>query len=95
MDKRKILLVDDEEKFCAMLKVNLEKRGPYVVQIETKGTQALTAAKALRPNLILMDILMPDLGGCEAAFQIHSDPKLKNIPIVFLTALAKKNDKEI
>ena len=95
MDKKKILVVDDEEKFCKMLKANLEKDGPYEVQIETKGVQALALAKTFRPHLIIMDILMPDLGGCEAAAQIKNDEKLKNVPIIFLTALAKKKDTEI
>ena len=95
MDKKRILVVDDEEKFCRMLKVNLEKEGPYEVQIETKGAQAFQAAKTFRPHLVLMDILMPDLGGCEVAFQIRNDEKLKKIPIIFLTALAKKKDQEL
>ncbi len=95
MSKKKILVVDDEEKFCKMLKANLEKEGPYEVQIETKGAQALAVAKVFQPDLIVMDILMPDLGGCEAAFQIKNDEKLKNVPIIFLTALAKKKDQEL
>lgn len=94
MAKAKILIVDDEEKFCKMIKSNLEKEG-YEVQIETKGAQAFQAAKTFRPNLIIMDILMPDLGGCEAVDLIRKDEKMKNIPVIFLTALAKKGDQEI
>ena len=95
MSKTKVLLVDDEEKFGRMVKSNLEKEGQYEVQVETKGAQALSSAKLFKPNVILMDMMMPDLGGCEAAAQIRSDEKLKNIPIVFLTALAKKNETEL
>ena len=94
MSKRKILVVDDEEKFCAMLKANLEKEGQEV-RTETKGAQALASAQAFRPDVVIMDIFMPDLGGCEAAYQIKNDPKLKNVPIIFLTAIAKKHESEI
>ena len=94
MGKRKILVVDDEEKFCEMLKANLEKEG-YEVRTETKGMQALAAAQAFKPEVVVMDIIMPDLGGCEAAYQIKNDPKLSKAFIIFLTALAKKGEEEV
>lgn len=95
MSKKKILIVDDEEKFCKMLKSNLEKNGEYEVQIETKGANALNVVKTFKPHLALMDILMPDLGGCDAAVQIKKEDAFKNLPIIFLTALAKKNTSEV
>lgn len=95
MSKKKILIVDDEEKFCKMLKSNLEKTGQYEVQIETKGASALATAKTFKPDLVVMDILMPDLGGCDAAVQIKKEEIFQNLPIIFLTALAKKSTTEV
>lgn len=92
MEKKKILLVDDEEAFGRMVKLNLEKTGEYEVKIETKGAQALDSVKEFRPDLILLDIVMPDVDGAEIARQIESEEALKNIPLVFLTAIAKEDE---
>ncbi|PIQ87458.1 MAG: response regulator [Candidatus Omnitrophica bacterium CG11_big_fil_rev_8_21_14_0_20_45_26] len=95
MDKKKILVVDDEEKVCQMIKSNLEKTGQYEVATETQGSKALETAVAFRPHLIFMDIMMPDLGGCEAAAAIKKHEKIGKTPIVFVTALAGKKDHEV
>ena len=86
MEKKKILLVDDEESFTRMVRLNLEGTGQYEVMTENKGTQALNTARAFKPDLIIMDIIMPDLEGSEVARQVKADPLLKDTPIVFLTA---------
>ena len=86
MEKRKILVVDDEVSLSRMVKLNLEATGRYEVLVENKGSLALQAARKFKPNLILLDIVMPDLEGSEVAQQVKADPELKNTPIVFLTA---------
>ncbi len=86
MAKIKILVVDDEEALTRMLKLNLEAMGSYEVCIENRGTHALEAARNFKPDLILLDIVMPDLEGSEVAQQVKEEPQLKNTPIVFLTA---------
>jgi DNA-binding response OmpR family regulator len=86
MDRKRILIVDDETNFTQMMKINLEETGAYEVQTESRAVRALATAKAFRPDLILMDIIMPDLSGDIAASQIETDPELKNTPIVFVTA---------
>ena len=93
-EKKKILIIDDEAKFGDMVKKNLEKAGPYEVTVETKGAQGLETARRLRPHLIFMDVLMPDKGGPELAHEIRQEEKLKNIPIVFLTATVQKGQTE-
>lgn len=83
---KKILIVDDEEVFGRMIKLNLEATGQYQVEVETKGEGALNACRRFRPDLVLMDIIMPDLEGSAAATSIRSDSAFLETPIVFLTA---------
>ncbi len=92
MGKKRILLIDDELSFTRMLKLNLEEIGAYEVRAENKGSQGLAAARQFKPDLIFLDIVMPDMNGGEVAFEIQNDGNTKNTPIVFLTAAAKKED---
>lgn len=93
MATKKILVVDDEAGFARLLKLNLEGTGKFEVQTENKGSQALNTARSFRPDLILLDIIMPDMDGSEVANRLKNDPATRNIPILFLTALVK--DKEV
>ena len=81
-----ILIVDDELSFTKMLKINLEQTGKYKVETENKGLSALGAAKRCKPDLIILDVMMPGIDGGMVAFQLKEDAQTKNIPIVFLTA---------
>lgn len=92
MAKKKILIVDDEEDFAKLVKLNLERTGNYEVRVEFQGIKAIVAAREFRPNLILLDILMPGMDGGEVAETIRDDKDLKNIPIVFLTAATTKKE---
>lgn len=94
MEKKKILLVDDEEAFARMVKLNLEGTGKYSVRVESRGASAFEAAKELRPDLILLDIVMPDLAGSDVAAALKEDEKTKNIPLIFLTALVTRKEEE-
>ena len=90
MAKIRILLVDDEQKFSHMLKLNLERRGGYEVRTESNGAYALTTARDFRPDLIFLDVIMPDVDGGDVAARIRADRELKDTPIVFLTAGVSK-----
>ncbi len=92
MEKRKILIVDDEKVYGNMIKLSLELTGNYVVRSETEGAKAYPAAKEFKPDLILLDVNMPDMDGGGAAFQIKSDEGLKDVPIVFLTGLVSEKE---
>ena len=94
MAAKKILVVDDEAGFGRLLKLNLERTGKFEVQTETKGSQALNTARSFKPDLILLDIIMPDMDGSEVANRLKSDPVTRNIPILFLTALVKNKEIE-
>ena len=92
MDKKKILIVDDESGFTHLLKLTLEKAGEYMVLEENDGTRAREAARAFQPDLIFLDIVMPKIDGGDVASQIRNDPSLKNTRIVFLTAIVSKKE---
>ncbi len=94
MTKRKILVVDDEEQLIKMLKLNLEQTGNYEIRTENLATNALNAAREFSPDLILLDIMMPDLSGEVIAQQILDDEELRDIKIIFLTALVTKSELE-
>jgi CheY-like chemotaxis protein len=91
-DKKRILVVDDEPSITRLLKLNLEQTGEYLVRTENGADGALAAAQEFRPNLILLDVAMPGMDGGELARRIQDTPKLNSVPIVFLTALATKEE---
>jgi len=90
MNKQRILLVDDETGITTMTRLTLERTGLYEVQVENRSTHAFGAAKAFNPDLILLDMTMPDLDGVDVASQIRADDTLKYTPIVFLTAMVSQ-----
>ncbi|MFH1856521.1 MAG: response regulator [Candidatus Omnitrophota bacterium] len=92
MEKKRILFVDDEESFARMMKLILEESGEYEIMIETRGLRVVDVAKEFKPDLILLDIVMPDIDGGEVLRKIKAEEKLKNTPLVFLTALVMENE---
>ena len=90
--KKKILVIDDEASITRLLKLNLEQSGRYVVREENDGTKALSATRDFKPDLVLLDVMMPDVDGGDVAASIAADPQLKKIPVVFLTAAVKKEE---
>src|SRR5436190_9984721 len=92
--KKKILLVDDEKSFTSLLKLNLEDTGDYEVHVENWAEDALSAAQKFKPDMVLLDIIMPRMPGGDVAAQIDADPDLKGTPIVFLTAAVRKHQVE-
>ena len=89
---KKILVVDDERSITRLLKLNLEKTGAFTVRAENLGAQCLPAAREFKPDLILLDVMMPDMEGGEIAAQLKADPILNDIPVVFLTAVVKQEE---
>ena len=92
MQKKRILIIDDEEGFTHLVKLSLEATGKYEVRIENKGSLGHLAAKQFKPDLILLDLIMPDMGGGEVSYQLKSDEGTKTIPIVFITAIMTKDE---
>ena len=85
MDPTKILIVDDEPDILEFLRYNLSKEG-YEVFLANDGEEGLKIAETERPNLIILDIMMPKMDGVEVCRQLRSKPEFENTTIAFLTA---------
>ena len=89
MGKKRILVVDDETSITRLLKMNLELIGNYEVREENSGARAIETAREFNPDLILLDVMMPDLDGGDVAAALKQDRALRKTPVVFLTAAVK------
>lgn len=85
MAKKKILVVDDEQDLLDLIEYNLRKEGFEVLKAEN-GETGIELAKQENPNLVLLDIMMPNMDGLEVCERMRKDTNLKHIPIIFLTA---------
>jgi len=92
MSKKKILIIDDEEGFSQVLKVNLEFTGKYDVKVENHADNAVSAALDFQPDLVLLDIIMPCKEGPDVAFELKTQPLLEQVPIIFLTATVTQEE---
>lgn len=92
MSKRKILIIDDEADFTELVKLNLERSDKYIVREENLGRHAIEAIRDFRPDLVLLDVMMPDLDGSDIMNLIKKDDDLKNIPVIFLTAVVTNEE---
>ena len=92
MEKKKILMIDDDVDFTDLVKTKLEETGKYEVQVENHGSLGHHAAKTFKPDLILLDVSMPDMDGPQVAEQIRDDKDIKDTPVVFLTSIVNEED---
>jgi DNA-binding response OmpR family regulator len=92
VDKKRVLIVDDEPAITRLLKLNLEQTNEYVVRTENSAEAALESALQFHPDLILLDVVMPGLDGGQLAGRLQAHSALKDVPIVFLTAAATKEE---
>ena len=88
----KVLAIDDEAGFTRLLKLNLEKDGLFEVRVENDSQNAQATAREFLPNVILLDLVMPGLDGGDVSALFQTDPKLKDIPIIMLTALVSHGE---
>ncbi len=89
--KKKILVVDDDRGFLKLMKVNLSSHGFEVLTADT-GEQGLDLARRYRPNLIILDVILPKIKGREVCARLKKEPQTQNIPVVFLTAKNSPDD---
>ncbi|KPJ90942.1 MAG: histidine kinase [Gammaproteobacteria bacterium SG8_15] len=92
--KKRILVVDDEPALTRMVKLNLERTGNYEVRTENQGSMALQAAREFKPDLMLLDVMMPDMSGDEVSAQMKEDEELSRMKYVFMTAIITKDETE-
>ncbi len=93
MRYKKILIVDDDSLNLKMLR-NIFSSNEYHVLQASGGYEAVNIAKNDHPNLIILDIVMPDMDGGEVASILKNDPSTQNIPIIFLSSLIKKEEEQ-
>jgi DNA-binding response OmpR family regulator len=89
---KKIVLIEDDSDLFALLKYNLEKEGFSLTGSQT-GRGALELCRRVRPDLILLDIMLPDSDGLDICKGIRNDAELAQVPIIFLTARASETDR--
>jgi len=88
---KKILAVDDEKHIVRLVQINLEKEG-YEVATASTGREALERVSDFQPDLIVMDVMMPEMDGFEALKKLKENPETRDIPVIMLTAKAQDAD---
>ena len=94
MAGKKILVVDDEPNIVRSLTYVLNKEG-YDVSTAEDGVQAMTMIRGSKPNLMILDVMMPNKSGYEVCQEVKSDAELRDIHVVMLTAKGRDSDREI
>jgi len=91
VSKKKILIVEDEESLLKLESILLTSKG-YDVRGVPNGQAALQALNEVKPDLILLDVMLPEIDGFEVCRRIKSDPENRHIPIIMLTAKKSRED---
>lgn len=90
--KTKVLVIDDEEDFCFFVRENLLNSGRFEVVIATTGRRGFELAVEEMPDIILLDMLMPDMTGDAVLEKLKENQETAAIPVIFLTALVTRQD---
>jgi DNA-binding response OmpR family regulator len=85
---RKVLLVDDDVEFCEATKLILESKD-YEVAMAHNGKEGLERIRVEPPDLVILDVMMPEMNGYDVCVVLKADPKLKRIPVILLTAVGQ------
>lgn len=93
MEKKRILIVDDDEHIANLTKLRLENKGEYEVKALFEATDIISQVGAFKPDVILLDMLMPDIGGLEVCRRLNDNPLTCAIPIIVVSALSGDMDK--
>lgn len=92
MSKRRILLVDDEFHITEIVKLLLERAGGFTVKTINKSSNALDVARSFKPDLVLMDLMMPGLTGDHLVSEMRRDAGLQNVRVLMFTSAATRDD---
>ncbi|MDP2645584.1 MAG: response regulator [Desulfobacterales bacterium] len=92
---KKILVIEDEETCWKIINFFLTNTGQYEVKIESDGKRALAAVREFKPDLILLDIVMPDTDGIEISNQLKTDNNFQEIPVVLMTAIVTQEEVDL
>ena len=94
MNRKRILVIDDEPSITRGIMLNLDALGTYEVRQENSARAAVQSAREFRPDLILLDVMMPEMDGGEVAARLREVPELKDTQILFLTAIVSHEETE-
>jgi len=89
---KRVLVVDDDRVIQQLLQVNLELEGYDVVATAADGTEALDKIAKLKPDIVILDVMMPKMDGLEVCRRLRADPKTARIPVILLSARAQDLD---
>ncbi|MBI5765709.1 response regulator [Candidatus Falkowbacteria bacterium] len=92
-EKIKVLLVEDDSMIVKMYKMRFEEEG-YAVLVTDKGSEAIEIVEKEKPDIILLDVILPEVDGFTVLQRLKNDTKTKEIPILLLTNLGQESDKE-
>ena len=92
MSAKRILCIDDEKEILDLIRLILTRKG-YEVFAAIGGEEGLVKARSMKPDLILLDLMMPDMDGWEVFHRIRSDPALAEVPVIVVTARAQSIDR--
>ncbi|MEW6058944.1 MAG: response regulator [Actinomycetota bacterium] len=91
--KPRILIVDDDPVIIRLLQINFRLEG-YEVDAASRGEEALRLVQEHRPDVVVLDVMMPGLDGWEVCRQLKADPAVRHIPVIFLSARAQDEDRQ-
>lgn len=92
--KRKVLVVDDEPSIAKILRKQLEVAG-FEVAVAVDGAEGLAKAREWKPELVLLDVMLPKLNGHEVCKALKADPEMARIPVIMLTAKTQRQDQDL
>ena len=92
--RQRILVVDDEPDLLELVRVNLKQAG-FEVETAENGRQALERLQRAAPDLVILDLMLPDLSGTEVCRRVRQDPALAELPVIMLTAKADEVDRVV
>lgn len=90
--RKRVLVVDDESDVADLVAYNLMAKG-FDVETVSDPTRSIAVARSFMPDLVVLDVMMPEINGTQICRMLRADPKLKQIPVVFLTAKVEENDR--
>ncbi|HKK19393.1 MAG TPA: response regulator [Opitutales bacterium] len=90
--KTRVLVIDDEDRFTKMVKLNLESTGMYSVEVLNESRKAVEVARDFKPHIILLDVVMPEADGGDVANSLRTRTATKEIPIIFVSAMISQKE---
>jgi two-component system, OmpR family, alkaline phosphatase synthesis response regulator PhoP len=95
MDHRKILIIDDEESIQIVVRFGINIAAGWEVLVASSGPEGIRTAEVQQPDMILLDVMMPEMDGLSTFQELQQRPETRSIPVILLTAKAQASDKRL